>query len=79
MRLHEIAHQIEHLLFMVDVVPEHRLEVLDYVKAGFDSETGEYQERSPELQAMIHCIDCEYLGGECPPECSVRQFRGEPR
>jgi len=74
MRLYEIAHQIEHLLFSIDVTPEHRLDVIDYLKAGFDSETGGYMERPVELQVTIRCLDCEHLGGPCPDDCEVKRL-----
>jgi len=74
--LRNIVHQIDHLLFSVDVKPEDRHFVLYVVRQGFDENTGEYRERTVDLECALWCRGCEHREYQtCPEDCEVLRLR----
>lgn len=72
-----IAHAIEHLLRSTCVKPAWRLQIIDYVRAGYDS-NGDRIDRSDELDQQIKTLECvECTLSECPETCPVRPYHDQ--
>ena len=76
MRAHEVAHQIDHLLMMADVVPTDRPFIIDFIRSGYDSVTGEYQERTISQNVELHCVDCPDRE-KCKEDCPIKKLQDE--
>jgi len=71
----QVAHQIEHMLRSPCLKPAWRHTVLDYVRAGYDSE-GQRIERSEELDQRMKTLECEECGeSPCREDCPVKLYR----
>lgn len=57
MRSYEAAHVIDGILTR-QLPREHRVAVLEYVRAGYDTESGEFLGRTGEQEIAIRCSDC---------------------
>lgn len=69
MRLHDVCHAIDHLLQRI-VTPEHRIDVLEFVRSGYEGETGRFIGRSEDSDRAIRCTDCS--DRRCK-DCAVKQ------
>lgn len=73
MRLHEIAHQIDHIVGMDLDVPKEQIPfLLDYICAGYGVE-GDRIERPMGLEVSMRCIDCPDKTTDCAKNCPVWQ------
>ena len=69
-----VAHLIEHMLRSPCLKPTWRLQILDYVRAGYDN-YGQRIDRSEELDQQMKTLECKECGlNECREECPVRPF-----
>jgi hypothetical protein len=70
-----VAHLIEHLLRSPCLKPTWRLRVLDYVRAGFNSD-GQRINRSDDLDRQMKTMECEECTEDgCRDECPVKPYR----
>lgn len=69
-----VAHLIEHLLRSPCLKPTWRVQILDYVRAGYDS-YGQRIDRSEELDRQLKTLECtECTEGGCRTGCPVKPF-----
>ena len=71
MRAYEATHVIDGILTR-QLSAEHRVEVLEYVRSGYDGETGEFLGRTAEQEVAIRCCDC---GSQMCEHCDVGEVR----
>lgn len=71
MRAYEVSHVIDGLLTR-QLPRECRVAVLDYVRSGYDGETGEFLGRTAEQEVAIRCCDC---GSQMCEHCEVGEVK----
>jgi hypothetical protein len=69
MKAYEASHVIDGLLTR-QLPREHRIAVLEFVRAGYDSETGEFVGRTEDQELAIRCADC---GSQMCEHCSISE------
>lgn len=68
MRSYEAAHVIDAILTR-QLPQDQRVAVLEYVRAGYDGESGEFLGRTEDQEVAIRCADC---GSQMCEHCLVR-------
>ena len=76
MRLHLIAHEIDHIVGGLDVKPDDVGFLLDYVCAGYD-QNGRRIERSVGLELQMRCRDCDGMSEDCRDSCDIARAARE--
>jgi hypothetical protein len=72
MRCYEVAHVMDALLRRVEVMPENRILILDYVRSGYD-ESGNLIIRSGRSGKVLRCVDCPDKDEKCE-SCPIESF-----
>lgn len=71
MRAYEMAHVFDAMLTR-QLPREHRIAVLEYARAGYHAETGEFVGRTEQQEAAIRCLDC---GSQMCEHCELQDLR----
>lgn len=66
-----MAHVIDAILTR-QLPREHRVAVLEFTRAGYSAETGEFVGRTEAQEAAIRCLDCPLV--DCTP-CELADLR----
>lgn len=70
-KAYEASHVIDGILTR-QLSRECRVAVLEYVRAGYDGESGEFLGRTRDQDVAIRCLDC---GSQMCEHCEVREVR----